>query len=52
MRFIKVKELKLTEVELFSFFHFMCAAAEVFELFCMVRLANNERCLYHSNLSS
>ena len=26
-RFIKVNELKLTEVELFSFFHVICVAA-------------------------
>ena len=51
MRFIKVNELKLTQVELFSFFHFMCAAANASELFCMAHLANNKRFLYHSNLS-
>ena len=41
MRFIKVNELKLTQVELFSFFHFMCAAANVFELFCIAFLVQN-----------
>ena len=30
VRFIKVNELKLTQVELFSFFHFMYAAANCF----------------------
>ena len=50
-RFIKVNELKLTQVELFLFFYFMCAAANTFELFCMAHLENNERFLYHSNLS-
>ena len=34
-RFIKVNELKLSQIELFSFFHFMCAAANASELFCM-----------------
>ena len=33
VRFIKVNELKLSQVELFSFFHFMCAAANASELF-------------------
>ena len=33
MRFVKVNELKLTQVEIFSFFHFKCAAANVAELF-------------------
>ena len=51
MRFIKVNELKLTQVELFSFFHFVCAAANASELFCTGHLENNERFLYHSNLS-
>ena len=49
--FIKVNELKWTEVELFWVLHFMCAAANAFELFCMPYLANNERFLYHSSLS-
>ena len=49
--FIKMNELKLIQVALFSFFHFMCAAANASELFCMDPLANNERFLYHSNLS-
>ena len=30
-RFIKVNELKLTEVELLKFFHFMCVAAHASE---------------------
>ena len=50
-RFIKVNELKRIQVELFSFFHFMCAAANVSELFCMAHLENSERFSYHSNLS-
>ena len=33
MRFIKVNELKLTQIELFLFFHFMCVAANASELF-------------------
>ena len=45
VRFIKVNELKLTQVELFSFFHLMCAASNASELFFMVHLANNE-CFY------
>ena len=49
--FIKVNELKLTQVELFSFFYFMYAAANASELFCIAHLANNELFLYHSNLS-
>ena len=32
-RFIKVNELKLTQVELFSVFHFKCVATNVSELF-------------------
>ena len=42
VRFIKVNELKLTQVELFSFFHLKCAAANVPEMFCLAYLANNE----------
>ena len=41
-RFNKVNELKLTAVELFYFFHFMGAAANACELFCMAYLANIE----------
>ena len=33
VRFIKVNKLKLTQVELFYFFHFICAAANASELF-------------------
>ena len=51
VRFIKVNELKLTQVELFSFFHFMCVVANASELFCMAHSASIERFLYHSNLS-
>ena len=50
-RFIKVNELKLTQDELFWFFHIMCAAANASALFSMAFLANIERFLYHSNLS-
>ena len=41
-RFIKENELKLTQAELFSFFHFMCVATNASELFCMAHLANNK----------
>ena len=33
VRFIKMNELELTQVELFSFFHIMCAAANASALF-------------------
>ena len=50
MRFIKVDELKLTQVELFHFFFiFMHVAANASGLFCTAYLANTERFLYHSN---
>ena len=42
MHFIKVNELKLSQVELFSIFHFMCVAANASELFCMAHLAKKE----------
>ena len=51
MRFIKVNELKLSQIEIFLFFHFMCVAANASELFCMAHLANIERFLLHSNFS-
>ena len=51
MRFINVNELKLTQVELFSFFHFMCVVANASESFCMVHLANDESFSHYSNLS-
>ena len=44
-------DLKLTQFELFSDFHFMCVAANEFEFFCMAYLANIESFLYHPNLS-
>ena len=47
----KVNELKLIQVELFHFFHFMCVAANASELFCMAYLAYTERFLYHSVFS-
>ena len=37
-----MNELKLTQVELFTFFHFMRAADNLSGLFCMAHLANNE----------
>ena len=43
--FIKMNELKLSHVELFSFFHFMCADGNASELFCMAHSANYERFL-------
>ena len=51
VHFIKVNKLKLTQIELFQFFHFIRVAANASELFCMADLGNNERFLYHSNLS-
>ena len=48
---MKVSELKLTQVELFSFFHFMRVAANASELLCMAHLASNARFLYPSNPS-
>ena len=42
MHFIKVNELKLTQVELFLFFHCVCVADNASELFCMAHLANIE----------
>ena len=48
--FIKVNNFKLIEVELFSFFHSMCVAANASKLFCMANQAKNECFLYHSNL--
>ena len=50
MHFIEVNELKLTQIELFSLFHFMYVTANASELFSMAHLANTERFLYHSNL--
>ena len=50
-RFIKVIEAKLTEVELFKFFPFMCVATTGSKYFCMAHLVNSERFLYHSYLS-
>ena len=49
--FYQSQSVKIIQAELFSFFHFVCAAANSSELFCMAHLANNERFLYHSNLS-
>ena len=49
--FIEVNELKLTYVDTFQFFHFVCVAANASELFCMAHLANIERFLFHSSLS-
>ena len=41
MRFIIANELELTQVELFSFFHFMCVVADESN-FSMAHLANIE----------
>ena len=46
-----MSDLKLTQIESFSFFQFKFVAANVSELVCMTHLANNERFLYNSNLS-
>ena len=46
-----MNELKLTYVELFAFFHIKNVPANASELFFMAHLRNNERFLYHSNLS-
>ena len=46
-----MNELKLTQVDLFSLFHFNSVAANISELSCVVPKENNERFLYHSNLS-
>ena len=51
MHFIIVDELKLTEVELFSFLDSVYVVANASEFFYMTHLANIERFLYHSNLS-
>ena len=44
-RFIQVYELKWIQVELFSFLHFMCTAANASESFCIGHLANIENFL-------
>ena len=51
MHFIKQKELKLTQVELFSFYDFNCVAANESGLFYVPHLVNIVRFLYHSYLS-
>ena len=51
MRFIKLNELELTQVELFQFCPFKCVAATASELFCLAHLANIQSFLYHSNIS-
>ena len=43
--------LKVTQIELLYFFHFMCIASKAPKLFCMAHLANIKRFLYHSNRS-
>ena len=45
VRFIKVNELKSTQVELFKVFNFTCVAANASKLFCMAHLATIERFL-------
>ena len=44
---MKVSEIKITQVEFFSFFHFVCVAANASELIFMDHLANIESFLYH-----
>ena len=51
MRFINVYELKLTQIELFNFFHFIGVATNAFDLFYVAYLANIKRFLCLSNLS-
>ena len=46
VHFIKVNELKLNQIEWFSFFTFKCTAANIAELFCVALLENNERLLH------
>ena len=48
MRFIKVNELKLTQIEIFSYFHFMYVSANACELFYVAPLENNECLLYYN----
>ena len=48
--FYQIEWVKFTEVELLSFFHFLCVAANASELFCMVHLVNIN-ILHHSNIS-
>ena len=50
-RFIKVNELKLTQVELFYFFQFIRIDTNASEFFDMAHLANIESFLYHPHLS-
>ena len=45
VRFIKINELNLTQVELFSLFHFKSVTANVSELLSMAYLSNIERFL-------
>ena len=45
-----MNEIKLTEVELFSFFHFVWVAANTSKLFCMAHFTDIESFLYHFNL--
>ena len=42
VRFTKVNELKLIQVELFSIFHFECVTANASELSCLAHLGNIE----------
>ena len=42
-----VNESKLTLIEIFYFFRFICIAANASQLFCMTLLAYNGRFLYH-----
>ena len=48
VHFIKENELKLTQVELFLFFHFKYVGANVYDSFRLAYLAIDEHFLYHS----
>ena len=49
--FYQSEWVKIKSIELFSFFHFMCVAANWPELFCVSHLADIECFLSHSKLS-
>ena len=51
MRFIKVNELSLTQVELFLFLRYKFAEANASELFCIAHLANDEHFYFYTILS-
>ena len=51
VRFIKVNELKLTPVELFLLFNFMCVAIHASKLFHVDYSVKNELFLHYYNIS-